>query len=200
MARELGDRRTESLLLRLLAVVQASLADRRQDAAASAERALTLARELGEPALELEVLHPAAQVYNMTGRYEDALRLCHDGLDVARDLGLQFVVAALLGISGDAYHGLGRYREAAKSLQEALPIFRDHFMRRHQALCLLKLGYACQATGDYQAAIGHLTESLGIFDQLQLPHYAERARDTIRTCQDSWHPVPGGTSAASGLT
>ena len=176
------------LTLRLLALAVANmdmqLPDHRKEAMASAERALALARELGEPALELEVLHSVASGYTLTGRHEDALQLCQEGRGMARDLGLQVAAADYLGLSGDAYYGLGRYREAAESLRGALPIFRNHFMRRHHGLCLLKMGNAYQAMGDYQAAIGHLQESLAIFGQLQLDHHVERARQALDICQD----------------
>jgi tetratricopeptide (TPR) repeat protein/transcriptional regulator with XRE-family HTH domain len=183
LAQDTGARQGEFLALRLLAIAQANLPDHSADAVMSAERALTLARELGEPAFRQETLHTAAHVYNLAGRHDDALHLCREGLGLARALGVQLVTAEWLGISGDAYYGLGRYSEAAESLRNALPVFRDHFMRRHHALCLLKMGYAYQAMGDYQAADRHLKESLGIFDQLQLGHYAEQAREALRPRQ-----------------
>jgi tetratricopeptide (TPR) repeat protein len=182
---DLGDHQAESLALRLLALAQAYLPDHHEDGFTSAERALALARELGEPAFEQEILHTVAHVYNRAGRNEDALRLCHDGLGLARDVGVQAAVADWLGISGDAYYGLGRYHEAVETLRSALPIFRDHFMRRHHGLCLLKIGYAYQAMGDYQTAISDLKQSLRIFDQVQLGHFAERAREALDTCLNS---------------
>jgi tetratricopeptide (TPR) repeat protein len=185
LAQDVGDCQAEFLAQRLLAIAQAHLADHRQGAIASAERALTLARELGEPAFEHETLHTVAHVNNMAGRHHVALRFSQEGLDLAQGLGLQTAVAEWLGISGDAYQGLGRYREAAESLSKALPIYRNHSMHRYHALCLLKMGYAYQAMGNYQDAIRYLTESLGMFDQLQLGHYAERARQTLIVCQDS---------------
>ena len=191
LARDIDDRQTEFLAQRLLAIAQANLPEHREVAVASAERALALARELGEPAFEQETLHTLAHVNNLAGRHEVALRFSQEGLSLARDLGLQTTMAEWLGIRGDAYHGLGRYREAAESLRSALPIYRDHFMRRHHALCLLKMGYAYQALGDRQAAIGHLQECLAIFDQLQLGHYAERARETIS--------LPAGAVSASPI-
>jgi tetratricopeptide (TPR) repeat protein len=74
-------------------------------------------------------------------------------------------------------------------------VYQEHFIHRHHALCLLKLGYAYQAMGDYQSAIGHLKECLGIFDQLQLRHYAQRARETLRACQGR---RPAGSDAEHG--
>jgi transcriptional regulator with XRE-family HTH domain/tetratricopeptide (TPR) repeat protein len=185
LAQETGDRQTEFLALRLLAIAQAKLPDRRREAVASAEKALALAKQLGEPAVEHEVLHTVALVYYLVGRHEDALHLCLQGLAVARDLGMQVAIADWLGISGDAYYGLGRHRQAAQSLLGALPIYRDHFMHRHHALCLLKLGYTYQALEEYKAAAGHLQDSLDIFDRLQLAYFAERAQEALQLCQTS---------------
>jgi tetratricopeptide (TPR) repeat protein/DNA-binding XRE family transcriptional regulator len=185
LAQSVGDRQTESLALRILAL---AIADERlpgysERAVAAAERALAVAGKLAHPALEHEVLHTAALTYQKAGRHEDALRLCQDGLELARDLRIEVATAEWLGIHGDACHGLGRYREATDALRTALPIFRDHFMRRHHGLCLLKMGDAYLALGDYQNAITHLTESLDIFSQLQLNHYLDRARQALSACR-----------------
>ena len=183
LARGTGDRRTEALALRLLALATANvdLPHRDGDAVASAEKALALARQLGGPAsFEHEVRHTVATVYGLVGRHEDALRLGQQGLAEARRLGAQGAIADWLGILGDAYRGLGRYREAIESLRGALPMYRDQFMRRHHGLCLLKMGYTYQAMGDHRAAADHLQQSLEIFRQLQLDHYAARADEALR--------------------
>jgi tetratricopeptide (TPR) repeat protein/transcriptional regulator with XRE-family HTH domain len=192
LAQHTGDRQAEFMALRLMALtlVQPGMRDHRDEGLTSAERALALARELGEPTFEFEVLHTVAHVYNLAGRYQDALHLSQEGLGLAQDLGVQVAAAEWMGIRGDAYHGLGRYREAAEALRTALPTFRDHFVRRHHGLCLLKLGYAYQAMGDNQTAIAHLNESLGIFGQLRLDHYADRAREALIACQGS-QPATG---------
>jgi tetratricopeptide (TPR) repeat protein len=185
IAKDVGDRPIESLALRLLALAQSFLPEHHHQSVASAERALALARQLDEPLFEQEILHTVANVYNLADRHEDSLRLCQEGLGLARTLPAQGAMADWLGLSGDAYYGLGRYRESVAALRSALPVFRDRFMRRHHALCLLKMGYAYQAMGDYQAAIDHLEESLNIFGQLQLSHFAERARETLDACLSS---------------
>ncbi len=172
------------MVLRLLALAQVMRPDCRRDAVASAERALALGRELGEPIFEHEVLHTTAHVNNLAGRHDVALQVSQEGLLLAENLGGPVVTAGWFGIRGDAYQGLGRYREAAESFRRASPIFRDHFMRRMHALCLLKMGYADQALGDHQAAIGHLQESLDIFGRLQLGHYTQQALTALDACQD----------------
>jgi tetratricopeptide (TPR) repeat protein len=184
LARAAGDGYGECLALRMLALSLANLPGHGAGAVTSAEQALTLARALGEPleygeAVEYEVLHTVAHVYNLAGRHEDALRLSQQGIDTARHLGVQTAIGEWLGIRAGAYRGLGRYREAAESLTAALPIFRGHFMRRHQGLCLLKMGHTYQAMGDHQTAVRYLTESITIFSRLELNYYAERAREAI---------------------
>jgi hypothetical protein len=45
------------------------------------------------------------------------------------------------------------------------------------------MGYAFHAMGDEGGAIGHPTASLDMFNQLQLAHYAQRAREALDSCQ-----------------
>jgi tetratricopeptide (TPR) repeat protein/DNA-binding XRE family transcriptional regulator len=183
LARGTGDRQTEALALRLLALATANLDQPHRDeyAVASAEKALALARQLDGPAsFEHEVRHTVATVYSLVGRHEDALHLGQQGLAEAERFGAHIAIADWLGILGDAYRGLGQYREALESLRGALPMYRDQFMRRHHGLCLLKMGYTYQAMGDHQAAADHLQESLEIFRQLQLDHYAARVEEALR--------------------
>jgi tetratricopeptide (TPR) repeat protein/transcriptional regulator with XRE-family HTH domain len=189
LAQDTGDRPTEILAMRLLALAQAVLPGHHKEAVTSAEQALALARELGEPTFKQECLHTAGVVYNLAGRHQDALYLSEEGLAAAGDLGFQ-TAADWLAISGDAYQSLGRYQEAAETLRIALPVFRDHFMHRYHGLCLLKMGYAYQAMGDHQTAISHLNESLAIFTQLQLNHYTQRAREALSISQHSHHAAP----------
>jgi tetratricopeptide (TPR) repeat protein/DNA-binding XRE family transcriptional regulator len=196
IAQDVRDRPIESLALRLLALAQSFLPGHIQQSVASAERALALARQLGEPLFEQEILHSVAHVYNRADRYEDSLHLCQEGQTLAQSLPTQVATADWLGMSGDAYYGLGRYHESIEALRAALPVFRDSFMRRHHALCLLKLGYAYQAIGDYSAAIDHLEESLSIFGQLQLYHFADRARETLDACLSSQRSSPGPRQGA----
>jgi len=186
LAQDLGDLHIESMALRMLALSTASidLPNRASDAVQAAEKALMLARRVGRPALEHEVLHTVASVYSLVGRHDDALRLGQQSLAETRRHGAQIAVADFLGILGDAYRGLGRHREAIESLSAALPIYRDQLMLRHHGLCLLKLGYTYQAMGDDQAAARHLQQSLDIFSELRLPHYQDRAREALKACQE----------------
>jgi tetratricopeptide (TPR) repeat protein/DNA-binding XRE family transcriptional regulator len=187
LARDADDRQVEFLALRLLALAQAFVpdhADYREIAVTSAEQALAVARQLGEPTYEFDALHTLTHLYNVAGRHQDALLMCADGLGRAPDRTGQTSVAEWLGLRGDALRGLGRHNEAAESLLAAVPIFRDHFMRRHHALCLLKLGYTYQAMGDHRAAARHLQDSMDIFGRLNLAYFTDRAREALLACRD----------------
>lgn len=53
----------------------------------SADHALTLARDLGEPALEHEILTTVAHVCNLAGLHDAALLHCQVGIAIASQLG-----------------------------------------------------------------------------------------------------------------
>jgi DNA-binding SARP family transcriptional activator/tetratricopeptide (TPR) repeat protein len=196
IARQEQDVQTQTLALRLLAIAQATSPELREEALTSIGHALDLARMAGQLINEMEIMHSAAHVYNLTGRHQAALDICQRGLQRAREVGLPGREAEWLAILGETYDLLGRHREAAASLRAALPIFRTHLMHRFHALSLLKLGYAYQAMNNYLAAARRMEESLVIFDELQLSHYSQRAREGIASCRDHQRP-PGG---ATGLT
>jgi DNA-binding SARP family transcriptional activator/transcriptional regulator with XRE-family HTH domain len=198
LARQLADRQTEFLALRILALSQTSLPDSLWEGVRSIEEALVIVRELAEPAWEMEVLHTTAHIYNVAGQYEAAIKICHKGVDIIQRLDVPVGQFEWDGVIADAYYGLGRYQEAADILAQAVPGFRDHFMRRHQALALLKLGYANQAMGKFTEAISQLEQALPIFCDLRLPHYEQRVQETIRHCRNhqfvSPSPVPRAQS------
>lgn len=197
LARKLADRQIQFLALRILAISQAKLPGYRDEASKSCACALAIARELGQPAWELEVMHTVAHVANLTGRHQAAIDMSSQALELRQKLGVTVDEADWLGIVGDAHQGLGRYTEAAETLSMALPLFRDTFQHRHQALCLLKLSYAYQAMGDYEQAIASLEESLPIFRELQLTHYEQQALQTIKSCRRQLQPTAPAPRATS---
>jgi tetratricopeptide (TPR) repeat protein len=184
LARQQSDRQVQFLALRMLALAQASFPDGQEQGVASCARALAFAREFGEPAWEIEMLHSTAHIYNLAGRHEAAIRTCREGLEVSQGIGISVGQYEWQGLLADAYQGLGRFQDAADTLAKAIPGFRDHFMRRHHALALLKLGYAHQAMGKFTEAIGYLEEALPIFGDLRLTHYEERVEETISNCRN----------------
>lgn len=198
LARQERDTQAESLALRLLAISQANLPGQREVAARSAEQALALCQQLGQPVNQLEIQHSVAHVYNLIGQPQAALPLCIEGLRLAREIGVLTSEADWLGILGDTYLCLGRYREARDFLSMAVPIFREHFMGRFHALALLKLGYAYQGMEDFIAAVHSIQDSLVIFAELGLGHYAQRARDAIASCQNRQRPVAHPPWAGTG--
>jgi len=184
IARKSGDRHGELMALRVLGLSIARLPGGHDDGIAYCEQALAIARESAQPACERELLHTVTYAYTLAGRCLSALNMCQQGIELDRQLGFPDKESVWLGVLGDAYYGLGRYGEAADAYTRALAGYRDQFLRRHYALCQLKLGKTYQAMGRMSEAISHLEQSLALFRELHLPHYEERARQTLSLCQD----------------
>ncbi|HEY2552002.1 MAG TPA: BTAD domain-containing putative transcriptional regulator [Streptosporangiaceae bacterium] len=183
LARQRGDRQIELLALRIIAITQAQLPAFRDAANDSCAQALAVARELGQPAWEYEILHTVGHVANLTGRPQAAIDTYTQSLEFRKKLGVTVDEGSWLGILGDAEQALGHYRRAAHAYQQALPIFRRQFMGRHQGLCLLKLSHCYRAMGQFGQAIASAQESLPIFTELRLAHYADRASRAIEECR-----------------
>jgi tetratricopeptide (TPR) repeat protein len=180
LARKLGDRHAEMMLLRIIGSALVLVDGRRHDdGVRSAEHALAMARELHEPVYELDILRMLAHVNNLAGRHGIARDLCREGIGLSSRLGYTAGDAYFLGSLGDACHGLGRYQEAIEAYSRALPVFREHAIRRHQALCLLKMAESCQALGLHDRALPFLEECLPVFGELRLPLFGQRARRAI---------------------
>ena len=197
LARQLADRQIELLALRITAITQAQLPGYRDAANESCAQALAVARELGKPAWEYEILHTVGHVANLTGRPQAAIETYHQSLEFRKKLGVTVDEGSWLGIRGDAEQALGRYHQAAQAYLTALPIFRRQFMGRHQALCLLKLSDCYRAMGQFSEAVASAQESLPIFRELRLAHYADRALLTIAECQRAL-PASAGAGAGAG--
>jgi DNA-binding SARP family transcriptional activator/tetratricopeptide (TPR) repeat protein len=178
LARELGDRSTEVMALRMLGLAVAKLGDP-EAGIALCEQALTIAQELQEPAYEHLALNTAANLAIVAGRHDVAADYCQRGMQLSDRLGLYVTGEAyFLGLLSDTYYGRGRYQEAIDALSQALPVFEQHGDRRSRALCLLKLGYAHRAVGRHEQAISYVEESLPILHELRLPH-EERAEQAL---------------------
>lgn len=146
------------------------------------ERAVLIARKLGQEIHEIYAGLTLAFVCTIAGHYDRARTLSLRQLEMSRRLANVRGQGLALGMLGDAYHGRGCFQDAAHALAEALQIFRDHANGRYHSLCLLKLGYAYQRLGRHREAAECLTESLQLFEELRLPHYVQRARDALSAC------------------
>ena len=99
---------------------------RLDDAARDQERALALARESGDPALQAEVLNEIGRCRGAAGDQREALRLHQQAISLAETVGdpyLQAVfhwdAAAALAALGDA-DAAGRHRAEATTRFDAL--------------------------------------------------------------------------------
>jgi tetratricopeptide (TPR) repeat protein/transcriptional regulator with XRE-family HTH domain len=181
LARRIADKHAEFLNLRQVGQSLCILG-RTAEGVEACERAVSVAGELGQESYDTVAQLTLAFACVLTGDYDRTVTLGMDLLKLSRQTAYTRLEGVALGLLGDAYHGLGRYREAVQALSEALPIFRDHADTRYHGLCLLKLGYAYQRMDQYQRAADCLKDSLPIFQGLRLPHYEQRAHETLTAC------------------
>jgi transcriptional regulator with XRE-family HTH domain/tetratricopeptide (TPR) repeat protein len=196
LAKKARNRSMEIMALRVLGVTLA-VAGAANDAVAACVRALTIARELGEPMSEYLALTSTAHVALLADRNEFAEDCCRQGMELTDELTI-FVTARayLLGLWGDSCLNGGRYRAAIATLRTAMSAFVQHGGRRGQALCLLRIGEAYLRLGDPGLAVISLGQSLPIFRELGLPEYEAHAVEALEACDK---PEPSCTTGSKWL-
>jgi DNA-binding SARP family transcriptional activator/tetratricopeptide (TPR) repeat protein len=182
LARRLGDRETELMVLRVLGETYVQVGDH-ETALSVLEQAVTTSRKLADPCYEQFMLRVFAHVTIETQEWRRAIELCNQGLELTNQPGSANGRAHFLGLLGNAYNGLGRHDEAIRRLSDAVDIFRAHGDTRARARCMLSLARAHRALGQYQPATVCLRESLPIFHRLLLPSYERQALEELELCQ-----------------
>jgi len=141
--------------------------------------ALEVARSLGDPALECDVLSNLGFACLSTGELQRSADLLEQALLLARESGDIFVVKLVLERLGHAYFRLGDAPRCLSALHESLALARSCGDRSHEAslLWLLAILHADwnerdQAIMNGQAAV-EVMETSG---NLQTPWYAEQLR------------------------
>jgi len=180
LSRQLGDRHTELMALRILGSTIARSGSP-GTGAVLCEESLTLARETGESYYEQLALHTLALVRSTEGRHDLTLGLCQQGIELSRRMRLATSEAYFLSLLGSAHSGLGQHERAIVALTEALRIFEGQGERRAQARCLMALALPHRSLGQTSRAITHLQECIPIFRELLLPRYEEQALDLLHT-------------------
>ena len=120
-ARNAGDRRAESLLLRGLAdelAIEGSI----EEALAHAGEALAIAEALGDRSLQCNALNRLGAALWRAGRLGAAKESYTKALHVARDTGDRRMQGALTGNLGIVHHDLGELEEARSLYEQSLLI------------------------------------------------------------------------------
>lgn len=154
LARQAGDLRNEAtMLLNLCAGLIDT--DRWPQCGPRAARALDLAREMQNRALEAAALEYQGRVAMRQGDFAEAARV----LAHARQAALASKHPREIGISTGLYavalKGTGSTPPVNKLLQEALACSRQAGDREHEALWLTELAVLARETGDEAAATAH---------------------------------------------
>jgi DNA-binding SARP family transcriptional activator len=123
-ASKTGDHLSEAWALNQLGFALARLRD--PEAFTHLERALTIRRELGDPAGEAQTALALGEAHlNMHGPGEDALRYIHLAVDLLRPLDAPSLRAVALNNLGEVYFGLDDLDAAAECYLQALEVDRE---------------------------------------------------------------------------
>lgn len=133
---------------------------------ALSEKALAMARELGDKRAEATALRNLMLVNNFSGHLYEAVKYGEESLTIARELGLREQVAATLNDLFRPYASIGEYGRARAAADEArdflretgdLPMLADNLSRSARIACAL---------GDYDRAITFSDEARQISESI----------------------------------
>ncbi|MEA1866371.1 MAG: tetratricopeptide repeat protein [Euryarchaeota archaeon] len=126
------------------------------------EKALKIAREIGNRQSEGTTLKNLGNAYYYLGQVERAIGYYEDALAISREIGDRRGEGADLGNLGLAYSALGQVERAIGYYEDALLISREIGDRRGEGNRLGNLGNAYSALGQVERAIGYHEDALVI--------------------------------------
>ena len=140
-----------------------------QEALASYEHSLKLARQAKLPQNIAANLTSIGFVYGLLGYYDKALVSLEEGLKIVRALNHTHDIAAALHSLGQVYFFSSQYDKALAHFEAALQIPQGFTKPREIAAGLNSLGVAYGSLGEYDKALGYFAEVLKIGQQLNSP-------------------------------
>lgn len=135
-----------------------------EDARSHAERALALAREVGDGYAMAIALGSLALVLAHLGHHDEAHGLALDSLRELRALGCVADELRCLNNLGDLELQMGLNEAAEAHLREGLALCERHGIRGTQGLLLANLSYAVEQRGDIDAAVAHARQALALIE------------------------------------
>lgn len=123
-ARALGSVRDEAVLLNFLGWARYYCRDRNSDGLAALERALELARRIGDRREEAWALTYSASIFVRSGRAVFAVDSSRQAVALFRQVGYELGEACAANVQGTALGALGRYAEAAELHRDVLEFYR----------------------------------------------------------------------------
>jgi serine/threonine protein kinase/lipopolysaccharide biosynthesis regulator YciM len=126
------------------------------------ERALSIAREIGDRRGEGYALRGVGLAYHDLGEVRRAIGYLEQSLAIAREIGDRREEGNALGNLGIAYKNLGEVQRAIGYHEQVLAIEREIGERRGESAALGNLGSAYNQLGEVQRAIGYFEQQLEI--------------------------------------
>lgn len=160
-ARRSGDHCREYHALLGLASVHDELG-RWAEAIAGRQKALTLARTLGEPWLEAATLNDLGSGFLRRERYTKAIEYLRQALPLSPGAQRGRLEGVIEGNLGDAYLGLGNYEQALSHLERGLTLRQQAGDWVGQPGVLNRAARARQGMGDHAEAIALCEHALSI--------------------------------------
>jgi len=161
IAREIGDRRIESVWLGYLGFTY-HVMGQVEKAIGIQEKALAIAREIDNRAQEGRHLGDLGLSYHSLGKFEQAAELCRHALVVARETDDPRFQGTCLSRLGLIYRDLGQTDQAIRFYEKALVITRKINERRAEGVRLGRLADAYYSLGKTESAIGFYKQALMI--------------------------------------
>ncbi|MET0237334.1 MAG: BTAD domain-containing putative transcriptional regulator, partial [Kibdelosporangium sp.] len=143
------------------------------DHAASLEhlpRALTLARETGDLALEASVLHGLGVAHRLRGDCEQALKFLTQALEANRRVGFERHVPVVLNDIGETLVSAGDHPLALGHFTEALAASVELTDQHNESISLGHIGHTHLLAGDLPEARRHLTHALALRSRIPDPY------------------------------
>jgi tetratricopeptide (TPR) repeat protein len=126
------------------------------------EKALKIAREIGQKDEIAANLANISQLKTIQGYYEEALVDMEEALVIDRESGDESVIATDLNTIGRVYESVGMYDKAIDYLEQALEIDRRLNMEDKMAIRYNSLGLAYKGWGKYDKALEYFEKALQI--------------------------------------
>ncbi|MEP0923404.1 tetratricopeptide repeat protein [Leptolyngbya sp. ST-U4] len=161
IAREIGDRRGERVILSNLGRVYSALGQY-QRALDNSNQVLALAREVGDRQWEGRALNLIGRVYSALRQYQQALDNYNQALVIAREIGDRQEEKVILINTGFVYSNLGQYQQALDNYNQALVITREIGDRQGEEVILSNFGGVYSALGQYRQALDNYNQALVI--------------------------------------
>ncbi len=126
------------------------------------EKALKIAKEMGDIQSEVESLQNIGEAYLYLENLSRAKEYCEKGLKMAQEIGDEQKEAVLIREIGRVYYSQNKYRESIKQFEEALEIAQKIGSKYLKGASLDNLGMAHSSLGDMKKAIEYYKKALKI--------------------------------------